>query len=117
MATVFSNLFLHVSGYDDAPELSVNDEGRVLINDELVSDEDFAAVGRALIDNAKAWGKCHAEHGPKRESVAFEGAMVVKQYTFMEIRGPWPAPAVEPTGDELTDEKIDEIEGGGDVVG
>ena len=116
MPTLLNQLFLHVSGYDDAPELSVNNEGAVRINDEVV--EDPAVIAKALIDNAKAWGKCHAEHGPKQDSVElFEDATIVKQYTLMEIRGPWPALPVEPTGDELTDDKIAEIEGGWDGLG
>ena len=116
MSTLFNNLFLHVSGYDDAPELSVNNEGTVLVNDEETTDPEV--IAKALLDNAKAWGKCHAEHGPKQDSVElFEGATIVKQYTFMEARGPWPAPPREPTGDELTDARIDEIEGNDNVLG
>ncbi len=116
MPTLFNQLFLHVSGYDDAAELSVDNEGAVRVNDEVV--EDPAAIVKALTDNAKAWGKCHAEHGPKQDSVElFEGATVVKQYTLWELRGPWPRPEEEPTGDEITDDKIAEIEGGWDGLG
>ena len=119
MATkILNKLFFHISGYDDAPEFSIDDKGLVRINDEIV--EDHAAIVNALADNARAWAKCLEKavdlstETPLLEGM--EAETVVQQYTGIEIHGPWPRREAEEKALSLTDEQITEIEGG-DVVG
>lgn len=121
MTTIIkSKLFMHVSGYDDAPEFSMNDEGVVRIDDKVV--EDPAAIVKALADNAKAWAKCvdasvaDGDPPPVTGHLADQVDTIVQQYTGVEIHGPWPrqGPA---NPDEITDEMIDAAEGAGDGVG
>lgn len=109
MNTIIDRLFFHVSGYDDAPEFSINDEGVVRIDDEVV--EDHAAIVKALADNAKAWAKCvDAVEPPAPPMTMDQIETVVQRTTGIEVRGPWP----RPEGDDfdLTDERIAEIEAG-----
>lgn len=130
--TIINRLFLHVSGYDDAPEFSISDEGIVRVDDEVVGDP--LVIVKALADNARAWGKCVAAVEPPPPPVtgalAKDIKMVVQQITAVEIRGPWPSPEGDDqndlsderiteieAGDDLSDERIDEIEAGDDVVG
>lgn len=115
--TIVNRLFLHLSGYDDAPEFSISDEGVVRIDDKVV--EDPAAIVKALADNARAWGKCVAAvASPTLQptgDLAEQVETIVLQTTGVEVRGPWPSP--EADRNDLSDERIAEIEGAGDVVG
>lgn len=116
--TIINKLFLHVSGYDEAPEFSVNDEGVVRIDDEVV--EDPALIVKALADNAKAWAKCVGDLEPAPPvtgKLAEHVETVVQQMTAIEVRGPWPRPAAVDAELDLSDERIAEIEGGAGVVG
>lgn len=117
MKVISNKLFLRVSGYDDAPEFAIDNKGVVRIDDEVV--EDPAAIVKALADNARAWGKCVAAVEPPAPqltgSLADQVETVVQQMTGVEVRGPWPSSEAE--RNDLSDERIDEIERADNVVG
>ena len=93
---IFNKIFLHFSGYDGAPEFSIDGDGVVRIDDKI--EEDRSVIVRALITNAKAWGKCfdaseEAQQPVVSVPVGVKPESVVRQYTAVELRGPWPPPA------------------------